>query len=368
MVARRIHPSPQAGSSLVSTLVILVALSALTIAGLLSSRWAIRVSSNYLTEIQALHAAEAGALHAQKTIDNLGVVRFDTDIVSAWSTVFGNYTRPMPGYSSMNYSVTAANDPNNPAGYMLLTATGNAPNESQRSIQSRLRREGVFSPGAIYLPNENISTSFSGNSFLVDGHDMNLDGSPNASGDAPGIGTSTNSAADTVTNSLSSQQADNVIGTGGVPSVQMNSGPTTSLIQDSIIPRILSQAGVVTNPSLTGSDTFGTVSQPQITHFTGSVTINGSVTGAGILVVDQGLTINGNASFTGLIIVRGTTQITAVQGNATILGALWTTDLTLTVSGTASVTYSTQALAIANGLGANGLLPQHVSAVSWKES
>ena len=355
------------GSSLVSTLVILVAVFSLTIAGLLSSRWAIKTSENYLTEIQALHAAEAGALHAQKTIDDLGVVSFDTDIVSTWSTVFGSDTRRMPGYRTITYSATAANDPNDPSAYMLLTVLGTAPNDSQRSIQARLHREGVFSPGAIYLPNENISTSFSGNSFLIDGHDKNLDGSPHPSGDAPGIGTSTTSAANSVTSSLSAQQANNVVGSGGIPSVQMNSGPSASRLQNSIIPRMLSQPGIVTNPALSGNDTFGTISNPQITHFTGNVTINGSLSGAGILIVDQGLTINGNASFTGLILVRGTTAITAVQGSATLLGSLWTTDLTLTVSGTASVTYSSQAMALANGLGPNGLLPQRVKAVSWNE-
>lgn len=355
------------GATFVVLLIILLGLLALTIAGLAGARSSLKVTNNYQTGIQALLAAEAGALHAQKVVNDMGVVSFSSDVVSAWSTVFGTDAKTMPGYGSVTYSVAATSDALDPTGHAYLTATGQAPNESARSLQTRLAINGVFSPGSIYLPNSSVSTSFNGSAFLIDGNNKNIDGTPNPTGSVPGIGTSTTAAADAVKSTLSPQQASNVIGTGGTPSVAMSAGPSASRITNTIIPNMLTQPGVVTNPTLTGNDTFGTLSNPQITHFTGSVTINGNLSGVGILIVDQGLTISGSSTFTGLIIVRGTTQITAVTGHTTILGALWTTDLSLTVSGSASVTYSSQALTLASGIASGNLLPQRVKVVAWSE-
>ena len=352
---------------MVFALVLVLGLVSLTIAGLLTAKSGSKISSNYRTGLQALHAAESGAVHAQKVINDMGVISFASDIVPVWDQVFGTSWREMPGHSSIRYSAAANNDAIDPVNYMMLAALGEAPNESQKTILARLQRNGVFSPGAIYLPSDNVNTNFNGNSFLVDGHDTNLDGTHHPSGDVPGITTRADDAADEVIRSLSSGQADNVIGAGGVPSVDMSAGPTVDRITNQIVPNILRQPNVVTNPQITGNDVFGTSSHPQITHFTGDVTINGTMDGVGILIVDQGLKVSGDMTFTGLIIVRGTTDITTVSGNATVLGTIWTTDLRLTVAGSASVTYSTEALALANSIGFDNLIPQHVKAVAWNE-
>ena len=70
---------------------------------------------------------------------------------------------------------------------MTLTATGGAPNESSRTVAARLTVSGVFSPGAIYLPGDNVTPNFNGDSFLIDGHDTNLDGTLNPGGFVGGI-------------------------------------------------------------------------------------------------------------------------------------------------------------------------------------
>jgi hypothetical protein len=356
------------GATLVLMMLVLFTLLCLTVASLLATTSDLKISANYQTGTQALLAAESGILHAQESIDEVGVVSdCQTEIVSAWSSIFTTSPVTIEGYPLLNYTVTAAPDAADPAGHLILTAVGQAPNESQRSIQARLTTDDVFSPGAIYLPGSDVTPNFNGNSFLIDGHDTNLDGSPNPSGDVPGISGRAQDSVDAVTSALSSQQADNVIGDGGTPSVQLSNSFSTDQLLNQIVPRVLSTPGVVNNPGLTGNDTFGTQASPQITHFTGDLTIAGNLTGFGILVVDGGLTISGSATFTGLIIVQGTTDITTVQGNTTILGAIWTTDLRLTVGGSASVTYSSQALAGVNALGLNGLLPKGVKLVAWKE-
>jgi hypothetical protein len=353
------------GSSLVWTLLVVFSLLALTVASLLGTRFDTKISSNYQSGIQALFAAESGLFHAQELINERGVVNFDNDIIANWGSLFGSSTLAIQGYPQFTYSVAAASDSIDPANFMTLTSTGGAPNESRRTVAARLTVNGVFSPGAIYLPGDSVSPNFNGDSFLIDGHDTNLDGTLHPSGDVPGIGTRATAAQQGVLAALSGQQADNVIGQGGAPSVRLSNGFTTSQLDTVTVPAILAGPGVVNNPALNGHDTFGTRDSPQITHFSTSVTINGNLSGYGILIVDQGLTLSGSSTFTGLIIVKGTTQLTATQGDTTILGALWTTDLQLTVGGNASVTYSSQALALVNALFSTPVLPRRVRVVAW---
>jgi hypothetical protein len=363
--------SSQRGTTLVSILLLLFAILTLTVGGLVAVGSDAKISNNYQTGFQALLAAEAGVLHAKEFVDDMGVVSFASDVVTPWPTLFGTGSRTIPATTGVSYQVAMANDPVDSARFVLVNAVGKAPNESERSVRVRLERDRVFSPGAIYLPGSNVDTTFNGNAFLIEGHDTNLDGSHNTEpdSDVPGIGTLDHDAAEDVVGDLSSGQRDQVIGDGGTPSVFRAAGPSSERIISTITPNILSQPGVATNPSLSGNDVFGTISHPQITHFTNDVTINGNLTGVGILIVDQGLRINGSASFVGLIIVRGTTEITSVSGNATILGTLWTTDLQLSVSGSASVTYSSEALALANAIQpGEKLLPERVKIVYWKET
>jgi len=363
----------RSGSTIVLTLILLFAVTALTIAGLSAATSNLKVSRNYRTATQALLAAEAGSLHAHERISDWGVIRFERDVVDRWNEVFGTGWRELPGHPDVRYSATVSPDPENPNEFVLLTTVGQAPGESTRTIVTRLQADQFFSPGSIYLPGSTVDARFDGNSFLVDGFDTNLDGSHHVDPhgemtDVPGITTRTEEAKNEVEDEISTGQTDNVIGDGGSPSVELSIGPTVDRIQTEFIPNILSQPGVVTDPSIKGNDTFGTIANPQITHFTGDlfITMNGTMDGVGILIVDGALRINGDLNFVGLILVRGTTEITTVSGNATILGALWTTNLDLAVAGTASVTYSTEALALAGDLGVD-LLPQRTDAVAWKE-
>lgn len=356
------------GAALVATILMLASLFGLTVAGLTAAASSVQISNHYRSGVQALLAAETGILHSAKTLDGMGIIRFDNEVVPYWSTLFGTATRSMPGHSSITYSVSATADAGNPLQRMALLSTGNSPRNARRQVRAHVTLDGAFSPGAIYLPGNSVSTTFNGNSFLVDGNDYNVGGGLNPDGeDRPGIGVLNGGNVPTVSGALNGIQLDNVIGLGGFPSVLRTAGPTTARITNEIAPGILAIPGVVTNPTLNGNDIFGTLASPQITHFTGDVTINGNVTGAGILIVDQGLRISGDMSFVGLIIVRGTTQITSVLGNATVLGSLWTTDLQLTVAGSAGVFYSSEALETMNAAFGGNVLPQGVAVQAWRE-
>ncbi|MGH7857193.1 MAG: hypothetical protein ACREQY_07645, partial [Candidatus Binatia bacterium] len=138
---------------------------------LIGARSGLTISNNYQTGMQALLAAEAGAVHAQHQIDQLGVIRFDTEVVDPWGALFGSAARSVPGHPDVRYSVTVEDDGADARRFMILTSTGQAPNEAQRSVRVRVRKNNAFSPGAIYLPNPNVTATFRGTNFLIDGQD-----------------------------------------------------------------------------------------------------------------------------------------------------------------------------------------------------
>src|SRR5207249_11711749 len=130
-----------------------------------------------------------------------------------------------------------------------------------------------------------------------------------------GISTRTEANAQETRNSLDSTQKDNVQGLGFVPgspdtpSVSAVSAMSTAQINQ-MITDLLALPGVVTWPGdVHGGTPLGTAPlAPQITYLPGSgsgVTVNGAVSGAGIMIVENALLINGNFIFDGLIIVRG---------------------------------------------------------------
>jgi len=392
------------GSSLVLVLLILFAVLALGIAGLSSASSGLTISNNYRTGIQAMQAAESGVVHAIGLINRNGAANQGGGITTFgnassntgaynWTTFSGwpTTTHTMTGaYSSVSYTITTSSDPlrdasaTNTGNRMLVTSVGYAPGEATRTVKAHLALMGPFTCGAIDLPNTPIDPTFNGNSFLVDGNDYNPTTGTVVSGSTPTLGISTRNSTDTtnIQTELGSQGIDNVTGTdvgANLPSVGSCNGPSVDRVRNEIVPNFLNQACasqtpscLVTNPSLNGNDTFGTMANPQITYYTGDLTIgqHGTMQGAGILIVDGGLTINGDVDFTGLIIVRGTTQFdTDISGHAQIYGALWTTNLELRVAGNAGIYYSSQALSLVNNLprtpGNN--LPQLATVTAWEQ-
>jgi len=378
----KIDRRSQRGSSMVFALLILAATMALGVAGLQAAASGLTLSNNYRAGVQALQAAEAGIIHAVGYYNaNGGVTNsFATEVAGPWSSGFGTTTKTMPGNGNSNvtWTTTPATSPwpAATADNMWITATGSAVGQSQRVVYAKLGKTGPFTCGAIDLPNTGLTANFQGNAFQVDGHDYAIGANSPTAGATSTLGISTRTASDAsaVINGLNSQELDNVQGTtvpNQIPSIGTCVGPSASRIQNTIVPAMLAQPGVQTSTDnmINGNATFGSVSSPQVTYFNGDTEIkaNGNASGAGIMIVNGGLTIQGSFSFTGLIIVTGTTQITSVTGNALVYGAIWTTDLNLSVGGSAAVRYSNAALQLANGIPTNTqqVLPQRIAVVAW---
>jgi PilX N-terminal len=376
------------GFTLFSAFLLLVLLLTLGTASLVYSTLELRSSTHYETGNQALYAAEAGLIHALGTMNSTGVVDFQNDVASRWATVFGSDVKSTPADSDVQYQVTVAANPADPTNLGTLTATGTAPLQARRIIRVALRKGGFAGgPGALYLAADDVSSTFNGSSFLVDGNDYGINGLQTGNKIVPGIATRNDGVTDEVVDSLNNNQKQQVLGQGFsmnplTPSVLTTGGPSVDDL-DRIISEVLSTSGVATTSTnrFNGNDSFGSIAAPQITHMTaGDVRLNGNAMGAGILIVDGSLTINGTLDFWGWIIVRGDTVINAQQtiyddgtytyasGNATILGSLWTGDLQVRVGGHARVNYCDTCLQLVDSItNPNNLVPRPMVVSSWQE-
>lgn len=376
----------QRGFALPAVFLALLTLFMLGTAGVVYSTLDLRATSHFDTGNRAFFAAEAGLMHALSTMNTVGVIDFQQDIVAKWGQRFGSATKTMPSDAKTSYQITVAADAADPVNRGTITATGNAALQGKRTLVVSLAKGGFSgSPGAIYLASDNVISQFSGNAFDVDGNDYDLNNQPVAGGVVkPGISTRNDTVTDGVTNTLNDAQKDNVKGLGFSadplkPSVLTTGGPSVDDL-DGIVNHLLAlPGGVTTNQeNFNGNDVFGTIASPQVTHMTANeVKLNGHASGAGVLIVDGSLTINGTLDFWGWIIVRGDTVInatgssdddTTLVGNASIFGSLWTGHLNIKVGGSAVAHYCTECMSLVDRIGGgNNAVPRPMRVVSWQE-
>ncbi|TMA47386.1 MAG: hypothetical protein E6J76_15690 [Deltaproteobacteria bacterium] len=298
--------------------------------------------------------------------------------MNQWGLLWGPSTHGFAPLSGFSYVVTPIATPGNTANAGQLIATGTGIESVKNVVVANVVRSNIpsTSPGAIYLASDaSTNATFNGNNFLVDGNDHNYTGGAGPGAPVPGISTRNDTNTQETLNSLSTGQKDNVTGYGYsngppiVPSVKTSPAAPSTTLLNQMINDLLARPRPPDNNTtqINGNATIGTTAAPQITHFTGgSLTIqaNGNASGAGILIVEGDLTIEGNFDFKGLILVRGTTKVTELTGNATIYGSIWTEDLNLTVSGSSIAYYSTQALALANQVSGGAALPAPIRVTS----
>ena len=195
-------------------------------------------------------------------------------------------------------------------------------------------------PGSVYAEGD---MNFAGNSFYIDGHDHDFSAPYDTIAGAtplPGIASPNNAGA--IAGTLTSQQEDNVEGSGGDPSVR-----TSSLNLD--IPAIaagwvqmadVSYVGNQNNPSTAG---WGTVGDLKIVHVAGDLDVSGNTTGAGVLVIDGNFKMGGTFNYNGIVIVLGDMDIVGggsakqVVGGVMVQGSLSGTS---NVNGNVKLVYS----------------------------
>lgn len=388
---RRARWRDQSGVALVVSMLVLLVLLSLGAGALLVSALDLKAANSDSTGHQAFFVAEAGIQHALSSINRVGVIDFQNDIVNCWTTcadpgrtpIWGANPKSMPAlYAAMQYSAQVVAGAN-PVQQGTLTSTGTGYNKSRRVIRIGLQRgPGNGSPGALYAASDRINPQFSGNSFFIDGNDYDLSANRVAGGVLkPGVSTRDDDSTHAAVNALNNMQKDNVQGLGFsldplAPSVMTTGGPSTGDL-DRIVNDLLAKPHVNwPSDHMNGGDVAGTIASPQITYFSGDATIgNGHSYGAGAMVVNGSLTINGTFDFVGWIIVRGSTTIenhpnndgTWDLGSGNLLGSLWTGDFNIKVGGNANILYSSAGMALADASGGGQSVPAPMVVTSWEE-
>ena len=199
---------------------------------------------------------------------------------------------------------------------------------------------------AVYVDNPFSELDLNGNAFLVSGADTELDGTAGSEGDRPALGTPGDPSM--LIAQVSGQQADNIQGTGGSPSIMQVSEEDLVALAD----HFASMATVRWNDaqaSFSGSlGDSATMSDMVIAHATGDLDLHGTTSGAGILVVDGDLTIRGDFDYAGVILTRGSITFRGggggknVHGALLCLGSVETSEIE--ISGSVEVHYSSTAL------------------------
>ncbi|MCZ7555939.1 MAG: hypothetical protein M5R41_06000 [Bacteroidia bacterium] len=213
---------------------------------------------------------------------------------------------------------------------------------------------------ALTVFGDSVSFTNSGTAFDIDGRDWNIDGTMGSSTAVHGIGVQTSKIVGDVTKQVTTNGVeDRIWGAGGQPSIGQFGATDLISLQNFYKARrtILLPAGKYASNS-----TFGSLAKPEIVHVPGDLEWTGTITGAGILVVDGQLIMKGGVKWQGIILaLSGDVRIElGGTGTPSILGTVWVgnTDpskvTNVHVNGNPSVKYSYQTLSTV--LGNLGLL------------
>jgi hypothetical protein len=271
--------------------------------------------------------------------------------------MFTNAALPGVGSSAGTYSVIVRNDTRNgdpvitgvakeasvtvdTNNRLIMVATGTFGNAT-RQVQVMVKRASLPPvPGALNFPGNDANTSFTDDNFEVSGNDFKTDGTAGTCASVYGITTGTTTNETLVQNSLTSAQKDNVKGKKQVSSgnaygdnviaqeATLTQASITTFLKDaarnadvsiySPSPSGLSFNDVSTSNCTTNyasQSCWGTAAKPKIVYIKGqadptsaftALTLNGNITGYGVLVVEDGdLKVLGNFNWYGLVIVTG---------------------------------------------------------------
>lgn len=227
-------------------------------------------------------------------------------------------------------------------------------------------------PGSMYLTANTIS-SFKktgiGGSVLIDGRDHDINGTLLNDGIVtPGIAVDGDVQKNEVTSIIKSNAIDQVIGSGGTPSVAT---VNNTVDWNAYALQLVENPDIIidTQSKVQTMNNWGTVANPKVTFVNGDIAINNSQTaeGCGILVVNGNLSINGNFTYRGLIIAyKETTIEIKLNGNGKIYGGIVVAGQSIIIevaSGNFSTLYSLPAMNHVASL----LKTNRFNIVSWWE-
>jgi len=224
---------------------------------------------------------------------------------------------------------------------IIVTAEG-----GQGTARRRVEVEAVKVPlslvdTALYLENDDFK--FNGTQFHVSG----IDHDPTTGAEIPGNpevpGMVTTEDPNQISGGLTTQQSDNVDGSGGSPSV---SNSTIDMDLDALRDAWLTFEET-TLPGGTYDDlTLGSLNDYTVVHVTGDLHVSGQMTGGGVLIVDGDFDCTGQFTWYGVVLVMGDITFSGGGAGIHIFGATLVAGTGQdVVGGQADIFYSSEALA-----------------------
>ncbi len=327
----------QKGMALVVSLLILVMVTALGLAGIMLSSTEVKLGGNERVASETLYAADAGIQHAMRALrgQNFDVV---TAAPQPWLVV-----TDFNGVQGLGYSieVSKTNIKGNlaPDNTVYVTATGKYPSGETRKIEAEVRNVSTMVPvnASLGVSGGFSRIRFQGNTTI--NGDLPAGETPVAGSDCAqnkaGVGVDTVSAYD----EIRVKGGATITGIGMDPSIQLrpeDMNPTeVQTIANTLAANadrtILVDDQKVNNPDVS----WGTQANPEVTviSMTGEdarIKFNGDADGYGILIINSETTkkgrveFNGGFNWTGLIIITGNTSFDRFKsnGNDSITGAV----------------------------------------------
>ncbi len=328
------------GTALVSVLFLSVIVAGLSTSYLVRSIQTSRCTRNDLAGERALHLAEAGLDLAiaelgsiDDGIDNDGDMLVDEE--DEWDGIVSGQL------GGGDFSVQTW--PTQSGLYCLVSTA--VVDGITRTVEANVfvlsKGSPLVPPAALTIVNDEnefgLSINFSGNAFVITGHDTNIDGNPGPAESVYGIAVYDDDSVQDILSSLNANevQNDNIAGAGGAPSV-INATDISDLDLETVFcfaeeMRLVADMQLQTlnispyDATKLTNATFGTPDAPLVTYVGSSLEVCGSSGGAGILVVDGDFNVKGNFEFNGLVVVTGTSSLdfyNTNRGNVRIHGAL----------------------------------------------
>jgi hypothetical protein len=345
----------QKGNALAALLVAVVTCGALSASVIVSTIGRQREANTELARERAFGLAEAGVDWALVQIRIRNGVVPTTSPATTVVDGAGTYTlRYAQGdVNLLDDNGDAVVDDAGEHSYAEVRATGESAG-LRRSIAVLLRK-AVETPSfdaSVQINVEAPVIDLNGNAFTISGEEHTIAGAVDSSRPAK-FGITSPAATSALTSQITSAQADNVTGAGGLPSV--GTSPPMDLAH--IMQQASLAATVALAPGTHSNINYGTATEEgvAVVYCNGDLRLAGTSSGAGVLAVDGDLEISGGFTWTGIILVRGRTSFTGGGSTKRLIGAMGvgeevtnhTGSTSVGVSGTVDLFYSSDAVALA---------------------
>lgn len=193
-----------------------------------------------------------------------------------------------------------------------------------------------------------------------------LDEPPDLSDDLPGV--SVSEEADSISLMDQYERTTSIQGEGTSPSIALYDETSQTDIQ-AVAAAYESIADYdLTSCDALGSVTLGSASAPVVVHVSGECTINGNLTGYGVLIA-EGVTFKGRVNWYGLVIITGDAEADlSSMGNSNICGALLlgAPSADISLKGHDAVYFSSEAIQMVKSyITSAGNNPKRVNNMTW---